>query len=124
GLPLSVSYGLIAAMGLLTASFTLTWACAKEVNPPLLSGMSTSVINMGGFLAGAILQPLVGWVMDQRWQGGIGAGGARIYSADDFHAGLLLLAGTAAFGALATWVIKETHCRNIWQEAHSELKNK
>lgn len=115
-LPLSVSYSLIAVMGLVTASFTLTWACAKEVNPPQLSGMSTSVINMGGFLAGAILQPLVGWVIDQSWQGGVGANGARIYRPDDFHAGLLLLAGTAGFGALATWLIRETHCRNIWQE--------
>jgi hypothetical protein len=82
-------------MGLVTASFTLTWACAKEVNPPLLSGMSTSVTNMGGFLAAAILQPMVGWVMDWTWQGGLTESGARFYTPDDFHAGLLLLAGTA-----------------------------
>ncbi len=116
-LPLSVSYSLFALMGLTTAGFTLTWACAKELNPPLLSGMSTSVTNMGGFLAGAILQPLVGWVMDRTWQGGLTANGARLYTSDDFHAGLLLLAGTAAFGALFAWGIRETHCRNVWRQA-------
>ena len=116
-LPVSLSYALFALMGLVTASFTLTWACAKEVNPPLLSGVSTSVTNMGGFLAAAILQPLVGWVMDQTWQGGLTAAGARLYTPDDFHAGLLLLAGTASFGALASWRIRETRCRNIWRPA-------
>lgn len=114
-LPLTLSYALFALMGLVTASFTLTWACAKEVNPPLLSGMSTSVTNMGGFLAAAILQPLVGWVMDQTWQGGLTASGARLYTPDDFHAGLLLLAATAGFGALASWRIRETGCRNVWR---------
>ena len=115
-LPLGLSYALFALMGLVTASFTLTWACAKEVNPPLLSGMSTSVTNMGGFLAAAILQPMVGWVMDWTWQGGLTESGARFYTPDDFHAGLLLLAGTAALGALASWRIRETGCRNIWQQ--------
>ncbi|MCM8621037.1 MAG: MFS transporter [Candidatus Accumulibacter sp.] len=113
-LPLSLSYALFALMGLVSASFTLTWTCAKEVNPPLLSGMSTSVTNMGGFLAAAILQPLVGWVMDWGWQGGLTATGARLYTPENFQASLLLLAGTASFGALATWRIRETHCRNVW----------
>jgi predicted MFS family arabinose efflux permease len=114
-LPLAASYLLFVVMGLTTASFTLTWACAKEVNPPLLSGMSTSVTNMGGFLAAAILQPLVGWVMDQHWQGGVTASGARLYSTADFQAGLLLLVVVASVGALASWRIRETGCRNIWQ---------
>ncbi len=112
--PLWASYALFAAMGLTTASFSLTWACAKEVNPPLLSGMSTSVANMGGFLAGAILQPLVGWVMDLHWQGGM-ANGVRVYSVDDFRWGLALVAAAAWFGAAAAWRIRETRCRNIWQ---------
>jgi predicted MFS family arabinose efflux permease len=114
-MPVSVSYLLFVLMGLSTASFTLTWACAKEVNPPSLSGMSTSVTNMGGFLAGALLQPLVGWAMDQHWQGGLSDSGARLYTPEDFHVGLLLLAASAGIGALATWRIRETGCRNIWQ---------
>jgi len=113
-LPLTASYGLFTLMGLLTAGFTLTWACAKEVNAPLLSGMSTSVTNMAGFLAGALLQPLVGWAMDRHWQGGLTSSGSRLFTPDDFHAGLLLLAGVAAFGAISSWWIRETGCRNIW----------
>ena len=114
-LSLSVSYALFALMGLTSASFTLTWACAKEVNPPLLSGMSTSVTNMGGFLAGALLQPLVGRVIDWHWQGGLTPAGARLYTPEDFHVGLLLMAGFASLGALSSWWIRETGCRNIWK---------
>ena len=115
-LPLGTSYGLYTLMGLVTASFTLTWACAKEVNAPAFSGISTSVTNMAGFLSGAVLQPLVGWVMDRSWQGGLSSSGARLFTAQDFHAGLLLLAAVAALGAVASWWIRETTCRNIWQD--------
>ena len=111
--PQPASYVLITLMGLGVAGFVLTWACAKEVNPPRLSGMATSVTNMGGFLAGAVLQPLVGLVIDLHWQGGM-AEGVRVYAADDFRLGLLLLAGTAWLGAAGGWLLKETRCRNIW----------
>ncbi len=80
-LPLVASYALCAAMGLFTASMTLSWACAKEVNPPTLSGTATSVVNVGVFLGPAILQPLVGWAMDRTWQGRM-VDGVRFYSAD------------------------------------------
>lgn len=114
-MPVAVSYALFTAMGLATASFTLTWACAKEVNPPQLSGMSTSVTNMGGFLGGALLQPLVGWVMDLSWDGKM-VDGVRIYAPADFKYGLLVMAAVAWFGAMAAWRTRETRCRNIHKE--------
>ncbi|TRZ66878.1 MAG: MFS transporter [Rhodocyclaceae bacterium] len=118
-LPLSASYPFCLLMGLLTASLTLSWACAKEVNPPLLAGTATSVVNVGVFLGPAILQPLVGWAMDRSWLATNGAvvDGVRNYAAADYHVGLLLMAGAALFGCLATLLVKETGCRNIWKES-------
>lgn len=113
-MPLAVSYGLFAVLGLATAGFSLTWACAKEVNPPLLSGMSTSVANMGGFLAGALLQPLVGWAMDLGWQGDM-VGGARFYDVATWRSGVALVALAAVLGAASCWWVRETRCRNIWK---------
>jgi hypothetical protein len=52
--------------------------------------------------------------MDLRWSGAID-NGARVYAADDFRWGLALIAATAWRCALATWRIRERHCRNIWQ---------
>lgn len=115
-MPVALSYALFALMGLSTAGFSLSWACAKEVNPPILSGMSTSVANMGGFLASALLQPLVGWVMDQGWTGDL-VGGARAYDAATWQNGVLVVTVCAMLGALATWWIQETRCRNIWKPA-------
>ena len=119
-LPPAATYALCIAMGTVTASLTLSWACAKEVNPPLLSGMATSVVNVGVFLGPSILQPLVGWVMDRGWQGAMD-GGARLYSAADYRTGLLLMAAFAAFGAVATLFVRETGCRNVWRQQTSSL---
>lgn len=113
-LPPGATYSLCVVMGALTASLTLSWACAKEVNPPSLSGMATSVVNFGVFLGPSVLQPLVGWVMDRGWQGAM-QDGARLYSASDYRSGLLLMAALAALGAAATFFVRETGCRNIWR---------
>ncbi|THF64402.1 MFS transporter [Pseudothauera rhizosphaerae] len=113
-MPIGLSYGLFAVMGFTTSSFSLTWACAKEVNPPQLSGMSTSVTNMGGFLAGALLQPAVGLVMDLGWDGTL-ADGVRVYSVDNFRLGIGLLAAAGLFGALWSFFVRETGCRNVWR---------
>ncbi len=112
-LPVSASYTLFFIMGLSAAGFILTWACAKEVNPPHLSGMSTAVTNMGGFFAGALLQPLVGYVIDLHWDGSV-SNGVRVYSALDLRLGIGLLAGAAMLGAASTWRLRETGCRNVW----------
>ena len=108
--------------GVLTASFVLTWACAKEVNPPALSGMSTAVANMGGFSGAAVLLPLVGWIMDQRWQGQL-QHGIRLYARADFSSGFLCLLGAALIACLASWFIRETHCRNIYQPLSATTVN-
>lgn len=112
-LPIWATYLLFILMGMVTSGFTLGWACAKEVNPPLLSGMSTSVANIGGFLGAAILQPLVGSLLDQHWNGTF-ANGIRIYSHADFQWGFSVMALAAWIGMLATWTLRETRCRNVW----------
>jgi hypothetical protein len=75
---------------------------------------------MGGFLMGALLQPAVGWIMDQRWTG-LMDNGARLYAAEDYRWGLLLVAVAAWLGAAAAWRIRETQCRNIWNDSAKEI---
>ena len=111
-LPPSLSYSLFALMGLGASGFTLTWASVKEVNPPALSGMATSVVNTGTFLGAAVLQPLVGWVMDQGWDGRSLAG-ARVYSEQNYQVGLGIMFAFAIVGLLGAMTIRETNCRYI-----------
>ena len=101
------SYGLFFAMGLFAPSFALTWACAKEVNPHALSGMATSVVNIGGFLGTAIMQPLVGKAIDLAHSSH--ADTPLIMS--DYRVGMAILAGFTLMGLVATLFIRETYCR-------------
>lgn len=106
GLPAGVSHTLFLLMGLGASAFTLTWACAKEVNRHALSGMATSVVNTGAFLGTAILQPLVGWAIDRATaEGALGLG--------VFSPGLLLLVASAVLGFVAAFAVKETFCRYL-----------
>jgi sugar phosphate permease len=93
--PLPATLAWFALMGLLIPGFTLSWTIAKEVNRPEHSGIATSVVNTGIFLGTGILQPLVGWVLDQ------GRAAGELAAAWDH--GILLLAGAAAFGAGMTF---------------------
>jgi sugar phosphate permease len=113
----SFSYLLFVLMGLGAAGFTLTWASVKEVNPPALSGMATSVINTGAFLGAAILQPLVGWAMDQGWDGKL-LDGARVYSEHNYQMGLGIMFGFAIVGLFGALFIRETNCRYITPDTH------
>ncbi len=111
GVPLSTfaGYALFFVMGLCAPSFTLSWSCAKEVNPHALSGMATSVVNIGGFMGTAIMQPLVGWAIDRAHASRGGSALALV----DYQAGIAILLGFSLAGLLATLFIRETYCRYL-----------
>ncbi len=62
-MPPWASYTLFGLMGLTTAGFSLTWACSKEVNPPLLSGMFDQR-RQHGRLSRRRLAAAAGWLGD------------------------------------------------------------
>lgn len=101
GVPPGWTYGVAVFQGIAVSGFSLSWACAKEVNAPHYAGMATSVANVGGFLAAGLLQPLVGWVLDMSAPG-------------DFRAALGVLAFFTGIGVAGALYIRETRCRNIW----------
>lgn len=104
------SLALFALMGLAASGFTLVWAAAKEVNRPALAGMATSVVNTGAFLGSAILQPVVGWLMDRGWDGRV-IDGARVYSEANYRTGFGLMAAFALAGLIGALFVRETYGR-------------
>ena len=94
--------------GLVAPCFTLSWAIAKEVNPPERAGTAIAVSNIGGFLASGILQPLVGWVVDH------GAGAVAGGSAGAYRLGIGVLVAWSVIGIVAATRLTETRCRNVW----------
>jgi MFS family permease len=111
-LPAVAGLGLFFLMGVGAGGFTLTWAVAKEVNRPALSGMATSVVNTGAFLGAALLQPLVGWIMDLGWDGRV-MDGVRVYSAANHQLGVGIFFGVALAGFAGALMVRETHCRQV-----------
>lgn len=84
------------AFGFFGSSLLLLLSCVKEQQPERV-GVALAVVNMGGFLGAAVLQVLVGLVLDLYWQGAM-QGGARLYPPAAFAWGFrvcLLLVGAA-----------------------------
>jgi hypothetical protein len=95
--PMTATLGWFLLMGLLIPGFTLSWTIAKEANPVEFSGIATAVVNVGIFLGTGVLQPLVGWVLDRGREAGDVAGA--------WDRGILVLAGAAALGAAASFLV-------------------
>jgi sugar phosphate permease len=106
-----LSHALFALLGVSAAAFTLSWACAKEVNPPALSGMATSLVNTGCFLGAAIQQPLVGWVIERHM------GGPGTPTSGAMAAGMGVFAAAALIGLAGAARVTETHGRNLTEAA-------
>ncbi|MDO4683359.1 MAG: MFS transporter [Lautropia sp.] len=97
------SYWVFVFQGVASTSYTLIWAVAKEVNDPASAGMAIGVVNTSMFLAAAMLQPLIGALIDHA-----GAEGME-------HA-LLLLGTVSSIGIVAGIMMTETHGKNIHQK--------
>ena len=106
-LPLAGSLAAFALMGIGISGAVICWALAKELNPPALSGTATSLVNTGGFLGTALLQPAVGWILDR--------GGSEPVL-DSYRGAAGLLAAIALVGVVAAFRLRETRCRNIYAE--------
>jgi sugar phosphate permease len=92
-------------IGFSTSSFVLSWPCGKEVNDPKAAGISTSIVNMGGFLGSAILPPIMGKTID-------------IYTKtmsiqQTYQKSFLVAIVFVSIALIASLVIKETNCKNV-----------
>ncbi|MEO8586082.1 MAG: MFS transporter, partial [Acidobacteriota bacterium] len=94
-------------VGLTASCFTLTWVLAREVNPPRFSGIATATVNAGGFLGAAVMQNVLGRILDARWLGVV-EHGARRYPAAGYHAAFLASLGMLVLACLLTVAVTET----------------
>lgn len=104
---------LFGCMGFAGSGFVLTFAAAKEIIHPNLSGMAVSVVNTGCFIGTALMQPLFGYIADISWDGTM-ENGIRIYSQTDYYHGFFLMLFFAALAIAGSFRLRETYCRNIF----------
>jgi len=111
-LPLILFGALLVTAGLASGVITISFAFGKESVPLHLAGSSAGVVNMGIMLGPTVLQPAIGWVLDQRWTGGM-VEGARVYEPAAFQAGFGLIVGWLVLACLLAALTRETHCRQL-----------
>ncbi|MBI9090280.1 MAG: MFS transporter [Desulfobacterium sp.] len=108
----SMVYLYFFLLGFSGSSLVLTFACAKEVIDPHLSGMAVSVVNTGAFIGTSLMQPLFGFVLDTGWDGKL-VNNARVYSLPDYQNALFMMLFFGIIGIMGALGTTETHCRNI-----------
>jgi MFS family permease len=111
-LPVAWMVVLLLVVGFASGSMIIGFAFAKESVPSQLAGTVSGITNMGVMLGPTLLQPAVGWVLDQRWHGDMLAG-VRIYNLDAYRAGFSLMIAWAALAFVLLFFTKETHCRQL-----------
>jgi len=103
-------------MGLTASAVALVWPCVREVNDPGQVGIAVGFVNVPIFLAFAVVQWLTGVILDAHWTGLVSAG-VRLYPAEGYRAVFVLCFAVSAAATLASWLVTETRCRNVWQDA-------
>ncbi|MFW6315035.1 MAG: MFS transporter, partial [Desulfohalobiaceae bacterium] len=109
-LPFFLLVVILLLTGFCSGCMVVSFAFAKESLPPGLAGTASGVVNMGVMLGPTLLQPAVGWVLDQKWQGEM-AEGVRVYSLQAYQSGFSLLLAWAALALILLFFTQETYCR-------------
>ena len=128
-LPYVALVALLTATGFCAGSFIITFAFAKESVPQQFAGTVSGVTNMGVLLAPMVLQPLIGVILDSRWQGahgvgGVGdvdgvsgvvsattAGGKHTFDFASYSTGFSMMLVWCAFALVLLCFTRETYCR-------------
>jgi len=104
GLPMSALYvGMflfsVSASAIVVIGFTTT----KELFPVEIAGTSVGTVNLFPFLGGAILQPVLGWVLESYPKAPAGG-----YSLEGYKAVFVILLVTSFVALLSSLLMKET----------------
>jgi MFS family permease len=110
GPPRALLAPLCFLVGLTASCFTLTWALARGVNPLRFSGIATSTVNAGGFLGAAVMQNVLGRILDAHWLGAL-ENGARRYPLAGYRVAFLTNLGMLLFACVLTFAVTETFGR-------------
>jgi MFS family permease len=88
------------------------FAIVKENHPARLSATGIGFVNAMVTGAGALFQPLMGFLLDVAWNGGMLAG-ARVYDLAAYHLAFSSLLIMGAVGLVCLLAVRETYCRSV-----------
>lgn len=92
--------------GACASAMVLAFAMVREQNDPAANSVAMAVVNTFVVGSGALLQPLIGWLLDLGWTGQV-VGGARVYPREAFVGALSILPPLFVFALLAGLAMRE-----------------
>ncbi len=117
-LPLWACVAAMLGIGFCGGWMAISFALAREVSNPSTHGTVSGIVNAMTVASGAVLQPVIGLVLDWQWRGGL-QDGARVFEPGEYRTAFLLLIGWAALGVLAGLGLRETHCQPVGEGGRS-----
>jgi sugar phosphate permease len=100
---------LLAATGFFAGCFILVFAFAKESVPIRFAGTVSGVANTGVIGGPMFMQPLVGIMLDQSWQGTLVAG-KRVFTFSAYSQAFTAMLVWAVLSLVVLAFVRETHC--------------
>ncbi|MBA2709084.1 MAG: MFS transporter [Tatlockia sp.] len=107
----TTAYILFFLFGLTNTGVAIAYAVSTEIHESNVVGTSIAFTNMISIFIGALMQPLVGRLVDLK-------SGVRAYNVEtlllpDFQAGLQLLPLCSLIALILAFTVKETYCKPI-----------
>lgn len=105
GLPGVTAFIILLITGFCTGAM-LSYPPAIALFPKTMSATVSGFINMMSMVSGIILMPLFGAILNLSWDGTM-ENGIKVYSAEDFKAGVLAVVIFISIGAIISFFIKD-----------------
>lgn len=111
GIDKTTAYVIFFIFGLTNTGVAIAYAVSTEIHESNVVGTSIAFTNMISIFVGALMQPIVGWLVDLE-------SGSRAYNLEalrlaDFQAGLWLLPLCSVIALILAFTVRETYCKPI-----------
>jgi MFS family permease len=92
--------------GACSAGLVVAFAIVRENSKAHIAGSAMAFLNIGVISSGAVLQPLIGWLLDLNWDGRFEAG-RRLYSPAAYENALWILPVCAGLAVILIMFMRE-----------------
>ena len=100
-------YWVLALNGIFSAGIVVSFPVGREHNDLRDAGAAMAIVNVGVIGSGAISQPLVGWLLDRHWSGGM-ADWIRVYDQAAYSGAFWVFPASCVVATTLSLLIRET----------------
>ena len=108
----AVLAALFFILGISGSMMTVAFGSMREVNSPRHNATAMGLVNMCVVGSGAVMQPIIGGLLDLGWDGQL-VEGARVYGADTYTTAFSVLLGSNLLALICILLLRETYCRPL-----------